>query len=278
MTDPTRILQSDDSSETDVLGRQLLLSLSPSPAERRRVMAGVLAQGAALTVAGVVAKEGAAAVASSNAVASSSVVASNAALTSNVVTTKAGLGGLWALSAVPVLGAALFLYSPWQEDPPSSVAPAASHLGQVDSGSTEKTEKKDAEEFASSSEADALQLDHEKPSAEEPTTRSPASQRSVHRSKADAESSLLAEDRLLRAARSALKAGNTADAAARLKELDRQFPRGALLQEREVLRIAVLRKTGNNHAADVRASDFRQRYPDSPYDGAEGSGVQTKPR
>jgi outer membrane protein assembly factor BamD (BamD/ComL family) len=73
------------------------------------------------------------------------------------------------------------------------------------------------------------------------------------------------ENRLLREARSLERAGNPGQALRILSELDRLFARGALLQEREVLRIQSLSATGSTSAAKTRAEQFLKRFPASPY-------------
>jgi hypothetical protein len=73
------------------------------------------------------------------------------------------------------------------------------------------------------------------------------------------------ENRLLREARSLERAGNPAQALRILNELDRLFAHGALLQEREILRIQSLSATGSASAAKMRAEQFLKRYPASPY-------------
>ncbi|HEX2878003.1 MAG TPA: hypothetical protein VHO25_00565, partial [Polyangiaceae bacterium] len=73
------------------------------------------------------------------------------------------------------------------------------------------------------------------------------------------------ENRLLREARSFERAGNPGQALRILNELDRMFAHGALLQEREILRIQSLSATGSASAAKTRAEQFLKRYPTSPY-------------
>lgn len=76
---------------------------------------------------------------------------------------------------------------------------------------------------------------------------------------------LVEENRLLREARAAARSGAAPRALALLHELDARFPRGALLQEREVLRIQALEQSGSNDQARARAQAFLRRYPQSPY-------------
>jgi hypothetical protein len=73
------------------------------------------------------------------------------------------------------------------------------------------------------------------------------------------------ENRLLREARSLERSGNPGQALRILNELDRLFAHGALLQEREILRIQSLSASGSASAAKTRAEQFLKRYPASPY-------------
>jgi outer membrane protein assembly factor BamD (BamD/ComL family) len=50
-----------------------------------------------------------------------------------------------------------------------------------------------------------------------------------------------------------------------LDKLQAQFPKGVLLQEREVLAIEVLHARGNVEAARQRAKAFIAAYPKSPH-------------
>lgn len=73
------------------------------------------------------------------------------------------------------------------------------------------------------------------------------------------------ESALLVRARSELRAGDAAAASASLAELDKQFPRGALTQEREVLGIEVLAARGDLERARQRARAFIRSHPTSPH-------------
>jgi hypothetical protein len=77
--------------------------------------------------------------------------------------------------------------------------------------------------------------------------------------------SLKAESGLLSQARAELRSGNSAGAQASLDKLQAQFPKGVLLQEREVLAIEVLHARGNVEAARRRAKAFIAAYPKSPH-------------
>jgi hypothetical protein len=74
---------------------------------------------------------------------------------------------------------------------------------------------------------------------------------------------LAAELGALDAARSALASGDTSGALARLDAYARNFPRGKLSLEAEVLRIDALAKSGQTTAAQKRAEAFIKRHPDS---------------
>jgi hypothetical protein len=72
------------------------------------------------------------------------------------------------------------------------------------------------------------------------------------------------ESELLEQARSALK-GNPARALQRANEHAARFPRGVLVQEREVLAIQALRKLGRSAEADRRTEAFAKAYPGSAF-------------
>jgi hypothetical protein len=73
------------------------------------------------------------------------------------------------------------------------------------------------------------------------------------------------ESALLVRARSALRAGHAAEARALLANLESQFPRGVLRQEREVLNIELLAASGEHAAAARRARAFVASHPKSPH-------------
>ncbi len=74
----------------------------------------------------------------------------------------------------------------------------------------------------------------------------------------------LNEAALLDGARAALGT-NPRRALALTQEHARRFPRGALIQEREVIAIDALSRLGQTDAARRRASDFERRYPGSAH-------------
>lgn len=76
---------------------------------------------------------------------------------------------------------------------------------------------------------------------------------------------LSAESALLTQARAQLRRGDAAAAAQSLARLQRNFPRGMLGQEREVLAIEVLAAQGNLEAARRRARAFMATHPHSPH-------------
>lgn len=73
------------------------------------------------------------------------------------------------------------------------------------------------------------------------------------------------EAELLEQARAALKAGDSARALQRASEHAQRFPRGVLVQEREVLAIQALRRLGRDAEADRRAGAFAKAYPGSAF-------------
>jgi hypothetical protein len=74
----------------------------------------------------------------------------------------------------------------------------------------------------------------------------------------------LSEAELLEQARAALRA-DPARALARANEHARRFPRGVLVQEREVIAIKALRQLGRAADADKRADAFAKAFPGSAF-------------
>ncbi len=73
------------------------------------------------------------------------------------------------------------------------------------------------------------------------------------------------EAALLEQARAALKSGDSARALQRASEHAHRYPRGILIQEREVLAIQALRRLGRDAEADRRADAFAKAYPGSAF-------------
>lgn len=73
------------------------------------------------------------------------------------------------------------------------------------------------------------------------------------------------ESRLIAAARSALRAGDSARALSLLGEAEQRFAHGVLGQEREALTIEALAKSGQHARAKSRGEAFLKAYRDSPY-------------
>jgi TolA-binding protein len=80
--------------------------------------------------------------------------------------------------------------------------------------------------------------------------------------------SLRAERLLLESATAALMRGDADSAMASLQKHARQYPRGALAEEREVLLVKVLRARGDENVAEQRASEFKRKFPSSLQQGA----------
>ncbi|HEY4159038.1 MAG TPA: tetratricopeptide repeat protein, partial [Polyangiaceae bacterium] len=85
----------------------------------------------------------------------------------------------------------------------------------------------------------------------------------AHTESKQATPALAAELSALDAARSALAGGDTTGALSDLDAYARNFPRGRLGLEAEVLRIDALAKSGQTAAARKRAEAFMKRHPDS---------------
>lgn len=73
-----------------------------------------------------------------------------------------------------------------------------------------------------------------------------------------------AEQGLLDEARTLLGEDNAAKALATLDRMKRKFPRGSLVQARELLRVEALRARGQTPAAQRAARKFAKAYPDNP--------------
>jgi hypothetical protein len=79
-------------------------------------------------------------------------------------------------------------------------------------------------------------------------------------------SALRRESQGLGAARAQLSAGNAVGALDAVARLGLEFPRGKLVQEREVLAMDCLVALGHGAAAAMRAQAFLDRFPASPYE------------
>ena len=106
-------------------------------------------------------------------------------------------------------------------------------------------------------------------SSEPPVMAAPhahsSSSRARVESSAEARSALQAESLLLGAARTKLGSGDYQGALDDVARLRAQFPRGKLVQEREVVAIDSLAALGNRAALQSRARAFLSRFPSSPY-------------
>lgn len=80
------------------------------------------------------------------------------------------------------------------------------------------------------------------------------------------------EAALLEQARTAL-ASDPARALALTRQHQARFPSGVLKQEREVIAIEALRRSGQSKAASERAGSFEQAYPDSAHRRAVEGGL-----
>ncbi len=74
---------------------------------------------------------------------------------------------------------------------------------------------------------------------------------------------LSAERGMLDGARAALGRGDPLAALVAVKGHERQFPRGALAEERDALYVQALAQSGKMPEARARATKFKQTYPDS---------------
>jgi hypothetical protein len=99
-----------------------------------------------------------------------------------------------------------------------------------------------------------------KATAETPSVNEPETETDTVSEK---QSALLAESRLVAEARDALRAGNVGETQKLLTQLGKEFPRGALMQEREAIAIELLWKSGQKQLASERAQAFIRAYPSS---------------
>ncbi|MBX3216391.1 MAG: hypothetical protein KF850_30410, partial [Labilithrix sp.] len=102
------------------------------------------------------------------------------------------------------------------------------------------------------------------PAASGSTVRAPLAAGSSGAQAAREETGPEAEVRLLERAQDALRA-RPAEALALADEHARRFPQGMLAQEREVIAIEALVKTGRASEANARASRFKARFPGSSH-------------
>jgi hypothetical protein len=82
------------------------------------------------------------------------------------------------------------------------------------------------------------------------------------------ENAVVVESRRLAEVRVALQARDARTALARLNQLDRDFPRGVLIQERDALRIESFVVLGDRERARELAQRFLEQHPRSPHAAA----------
>jgi hypothetical protein len=231
MGDPERLL--GPTSGSDELERELLGSLrdvSPPPGAKGRAWEGVAVQVAAVTAASAGAAAAEAATSAATAKTTALGVAAKA-LTAKVVIGVAlggstlAAGGYWATHRRA-------------ETPAVSVA------------SDRPIPQPIAEPPAAIAAPDPLAApDRPSRPIDEPKQRS-----------------LLAiESRMLTDARAELRGGDPRAAMATLDRMQARFPKGVLMQEREVLTIQVLAALGDGAAASRKAREFLKAYPSSPH-------------
>lgn len=205
--------------------------------------------------------------------ATSAPAAPAATKTSAALGTKLGLVGL-------VVGAALIATtivrtppSTLSETPPaSSFALSNATEGGTDSGDPHALAQ--SRGFSSNMATTAAPIAPKEASAKdvEPAPQASAPRASAAATTAtpaeapvDRVSQLQDESAAVQEARSQLAAGNAAGALSTLTQLDVDVPRGILGQERTVLTIEALKKSGQGAAAAQRAAAFIEANPKSPY-------------
>ena len=271
MGDPTRLLAR--ASDADELERALLETLhvpEPAQAAQAEMWRGIATQ---LVAASLV---GAAPLAASSALAATSAATSSAApvgATAKLASTLAALTSKALLTKVALVAVAVGSVSvggvvAWQQHldvaPRAKSVPAASapaRAAGVDARAL-PAELPSAGESAAASTGEAPA-----PAAGDCTGAAcaplPASvAEPARRARRDL---LLAESKLLSSARAALLAGDLRAAQSSLSRLASKYPRGVLLQEREVLTIDVLTARGQLQAARRNARAFVAAHPESPH-------------
>ncbi len=264
MTDPQRLLDMDAEGGADALEQQLLSSLRPDNEARSKVWQ-TLAQQAGFAAG---ASAGAGSVAATKSAAASALVGKGSLPFLGTLTGKLLVVG--ALAA-PLAAAAFYWGAPKEE---ASSAPSANTALVVDGTNPEAASRiaqptsHDAAPAEASKEAAQVAPELATPEMAD-AAGAPVSSRAgdtaTSRTKEAAASALAEENRLLLEARSALRSGGGAAALRSLSVLDRRYPRGALLQERELLRIQALRASGSHSEASKLSARFLERWPESPY-------------
>jgi hypothetical protein len=250
MGDPERLLA--PGGDGDDLERELLGSIrnvSPPPGAKGKAWEGIAATVAVATTIGVgTATVGTAATAHA---AATGVGASAKLFTAKVVLSVAiagstlGAGGYWVSRQVaqrPVVAPAPERRAAPEAPPPGPAAPA----------------------IAAPSPCDTPQAEPPCPTAAPPVAPPPGhAPRTID--EPHARNLLGVESRMLTEARAQLRGGEPRAAMATLERLQTRFPKGVLLQEREVLTIQVLSALGDNAAASRKAKAFLEAYPNSPH-------------
>ena len=165
---------------------------------------------------------------------------------------KLTAGMVAAAVAVPVA------YYAWSDEAPSEQSVPALPKAAPAAQQTQETA-----EPAPAPTLDAEEVPPEPAAAPSTPKKSGASKRSAAAEQASASALLTAELEALDAARSALANGNAARARRLLGDYARQYPRGRLGLEAEVLRIDALARSGQKAAAQARARAFLRRRPNS---------------
>jgi hypothetical protein len=234
MKDLSRLLDEPgtDPLEADLL--RLARREGPSSAGRQRILAGVAVAAAA------------------GAVSSASAAAAKGTSAVEAVPSRAALK--WAIfGAVGVGTAALALLVSGHHAPKTVSAPANS--ARPAASLTAPLPPEPAPEPAPAPELSPVTKLEDLP-------RLSSSADSVHTAPAP---SLADEVAAIKAAKSALLAGNASEALHQLDAYRARFPRGRLTQEASVVRIEALLKSGNRSAASAAGDRFLAAHADSPY-------------
>lgn len=272
MADPKRLIDAEPIDQISSLEVDLLRSLEPTGRERDEIFGSVMAQvtltASAATATALVASEVAASKAglalsaaqttsTGAAVATTSASVATGGAGTTILTSFATKWGVGTLLAAAAVGVPVYLTGSGESAQVPVNAPT------IPAPVSVEVERAPVVESAERSEPEAEVKEGE---AVEGTTTTKKSARPAAKT-----SSLVEEDRLLRQARAFFKEGKFDAALSTLARLEARYPKGVLSQEREVLRISILKESGKNQQAEQRAESFRKQFPDSPYDAPSGS-------
>ena len=268
MSDPTRLLEEDALSREERRVLEAALSERPPSGEKRAVLGAVLAQLPALP------NGGAPAGGLEAATSALAAKAAGGALTMGVLAKSAAIGfGLGVAATAGWVGANAFsgtpgVHSPKVVESALGVAPAPppNATPQATPRAPAPEARLDAHDAVSAPNPKRQELPASPLPGDVPSETPGPSSRAFP--DVDGAAPPSTESRRVAEARALLRSGRADDALVALSAIGREFPRGALVQEREALAIEALMLAGNRDAARARAKTFLERYPTSPHAAA----------